>query len=313
MNTSLRAALIAATLLTPVLAHAQAPGPSASHAVVPPIPFTERTLANGLHVFAARDTSTPNVTVQVWYGVGSKDDPEGRSGFAHLFEHMMFKATRDMPAEHMDRLTEDVGGMNNASTWPDFTDFYEVIPAKPSGGLAVGRGRTNELAVGGSGQFRFRTGGGGGGVAPKLPRQSLRPPVPRHPGCVLHHPPLQALHHRLHRRSRCGDPARREGLPRHLLPAQQRQSDRGRQLRPEDLGRLDRQVFRRHRQSKPARPPRHRGRAAAHRAKDRHRLRAERPPAGSGHHLGHSRRVEPGSGGAARFWTACFPPATPAV
>ena len=42
---------------------------------------------------------------------------------------MMFKATRDMPAEHMDRLTEDVGGMNNASTWADFTNFYEVIPA----------------------------------------------------------------------------------------------------------------------------------------------------------------------------------------
>ena len=126
MKTSLRAALLAATLLAPVLAHAQTP--AASTAVVPPIPFTERTLANGLHVFTARDASTPNVTVQVWYGVGSKDDPEGRSGFAHLFEHMMFKATRDMPAEHMDRLTEDVGGMNNASTWPDFTNFYEVIP-----------------------------------------------------------------------------------------------------------------------------------------------------------------------------------------
>jgi zinc protease len=129
MKSSLRTTLIAAALLTPVFAHAQTQQPSASHAEVPPIPFTERTLANGLHVFMARDTSTPNVTVQVWYGVGSKDDPEGRSGFAHLFEHMMFKATRDMPAEHMDRLTEDVGGMNNASTWPDFTNFYEVIPA----------------------------------------------------------------------------------------------------------------------------------------------------------------------------------------
>ena len=125
---TLRLALLAATLLAPVAAQA-APPPSASHAAVPPIPFTERTLKNGLHVLTARDTSTPNVTVQVWYGVGSKDDPQGRSGFAHMFEHMMFKATRDMPAEHMDRLTEDVGGMNNASTWDDFTNFYEVIPA----------------------------------------------------------------------------------------------------------------------------------------------------------------------------------------
>jgi zinc protease len=54
--------------------------------------------------------------VQVWYDVGSKDDPRGRSGFAHLFEHLMFKATRNMPSEMLDRLTEDVGGANNAST-----------------------------------------------------------------------------------------------------------------------------------------------------------------------------------------------------
>src|SRR5579875_1454711 len=132
MTTSLRLALIAAAFITPAMAVEAAwaaPPTSASHAVVPPIPFTERTLKNGLHVFTARDPSTPNVSVQVWYGVGSRDDPQGRSGFAHLFEHMMFKATRDMAAEHMDRLTEDVGGFNNASTWDDFTNYYEVIPA----------------------------------------------------------------------------------------------------------------------------------------------------------------------------------------
>ncbi|MDP3300122.1 MAG: pitrilysin family protein [Phenylobacterium sp.] len=96
---------------------------------VPPIVYTSRVLANGLKVFTARDTTTPNVSVQVWYGVGSKDDPNGRSGFAHLFEHMMFKATRNMPNETLDRLTEDVGGFNNASTWDDFTNYYEVVPA----------------------------------------------------------------------------------------------------------------------------------------------------------------------------------------
>ena len=67
--------------------------------------------------------------MQVWYDVGSKDDPVGRSGFAHLFEHIMFKATRNMPAETLDRLTEDVGGFNNASTYDDFTNYYEVVPA----------------------------------------------------------------------------------------------------------------------------------------------------------------------------------------
>src|ERR1700722_2063195 len=96
---------------------------------VPPIDFHARVLPNGLKVITSLDRTTPNVTVQVWYGVGAKNDPPGRSGFAHLFEHMMFKATRDMPPEYMDRLTEDVGGMNNAFTQDDTTAFYEVIPA----------------------------------------------------------------------------------------------------------------------------------------------------------------------------------------
>ncbi|MDZ5648757.1 pitrilysin family protein [Nitrospirillum sp. BR 11828] len=96
---------------------------------MPPLAFTERTLANGLKVIALPDTSTPTVSVQVWYSVGSKDDPKGRSGFAHLFEHMMFKSTRDMAAEQFDRLTEDVGGYNNASTNADYTDYFETVPA----------------------------------------------------------------------------------------------------------------------------------------------------------------------------------------
>jgi zinc protease len=115
-------ALFASAALT---ASAFAAAPTA----VPPIDFHERVLPNGLKVITSLDKTTPNVTVQVWYGVGAKNDPPGRSGFAHLFEHMMFKATRDMPAENMDRLTEDVGGMNNAFTQDDTTAFYEVIPA----------------------------------------------------------------------------------------------------------------------------------------------------------------------------------------
>ena len=73
--------------------------------------------------------NSSNVSVQVWYDVGSKDDPRGRSGFAHLFEHMMFKATRNLVPEQFDRLTEDVGGFNNASTNDDYTNYYEVVPA----------------------------------------------------------------------------------------------------------------------------------------------------------------------------------------
>src|ERR1044071_3736765 len=96
---------------------------------VPPINFKERTLANGLRVFSVQEKSSPTVAIQVWYKVGSKDDPEGRSGFAHLFEHMMFKGTKNLRDEQMDRLTEDVGGWNNASTWDDFTNYYEVVPS----------------------------------------------------------------------------------------------------------------------------------------------------------------------------------------
>jgi zinc protease len=86
-------------------------------------------LPNGLEVYSIQDRSTPTVAVHVWYRVGSKHDPEGRSGFAHLFEHMMFKSTKNMPSEMMDRLTEDVGGFNNAGTFDDGTAYYEVIPS----------------------------------------------------------------------------------------------------------------------------------------------------------------------------------------
>lgn len=122
------ALLLSTACLVP--AHArQAPAPAAASATVPPIAYTERTLANGLRVYAIRDTSSANVSVQVWYDVGSKDDPAGRSGFAHMFEHLMFKATRNLVPEQLDRLTEDVGGYNNASTADDYTNYFEVVPA----------------------------------------------------------------------------------------------------------------------------------------------------------------------------------------
>ena len=97
--------------------------------VAPPLDFADRTLANGLRVIALEDHSTPTAAIQVWYRVGSKDDPEGRSGFAHLFEHMMFKSTKRMPNETLDRLTEDVGGENNAFTQDDVTAYHETVPS----------------------------------------------------------------------------------------------------------------------------------------------------------------------------------------
>lgn len=120
-------------ILIPIMAvmvlSALVPGEVAAQVAMPRLDFRDRTLANGLRVLALEDKSSPTVSIQVWYKVGSKDDPEGRSGFAHLFEHMMFKSTRNMKDEMMDRLTEDVGGWNNASTWDDYTNYYEVVPS----------------------------------------------------------------------------------------------------------------------------------------------------------------------------------------
>lgn len=96
---------------------------------MPQLKYKDRTLANGMRVLTAPDRSSPTVAIQVWYHVGSKDDPSNRSGFAHLFEHIMFKSTKNMKSEMMDRLTEDIGGFNNAFTNDDVTVYFEVVPS----------------------------------------------------------------------------------------------------------------------------------------------------------------------------------------
>lgn len=95
---------------------------------IAPLAMARRTLSNGLELIAL-PSDAATVSVQVWYRVGGKDDPAGRSGFAHLFEHMMFKRTRYMAAEQFDRMTEDVGGSNNAFTADDMTAYHCVVPA----------------------------------------------------------------------------------------------------------------------------------------------------------------------------------------
>jgi zinc protease len=96
---------------------------------VAPIEFVDRTLANGLRTILVVNRRVPSVAINVAYHVGGKDDPPGRSGFAHLFEHLMFKGTARTAPETIDRLTEDVGGFNNAFTSEDITNYYEVVPS----------------------------------------------------------------------------------------------------------------------------------------------------------------------------------------
>jgi len=105
---------------------ARPPSPSIT---LTPMALRQRTLANGLQVVSLPTRGGATVSVQVWYRVGGKDDPAGRSGFAHLFEHMMFKSTKYMKNEMFDRLTEDVGGQNNAFTVQDMTAYQNEVPS----------------------------------------------------------------------------------------------------------------------------------------------------------------------------------------
>ena len=96
---------------------------------VPEISFTQWTLDNGLRVIAIPDETTGTVTTSLWYEIGSKLDPDGRSGFAHLFEHILSRKTENMPYNMIYGLTADVGGTRNASNGTDRTNYYEQVPA----------------------------------------------------------------------------------------------------------------------------------------------------------------------------------------
>ena len=93
------------------------------------IPFETYKLPNGLTVITSIDRTTPTVAVNMWYHVGSKNETQGRTGFAHLFEHVMFTGSGHVPYGIHDKLTEGVGGSNNGTTSNDRTTYYETIPS----------------------------------------------------------------------------------------------------------------------------------------------------------------------------------------
>ncbi|HEX6045352.1 MAG TPA: pitrilysin family protein [Pyrinomonadaceae bacterium] len=93
------------------------------------IPFETYKLPNGLTVIMSVDKTIPTVAVDIWYHVGSKNEMPGRTGFAHLFEHVMFTGSGHIPYGLHDKYTEGVGGGNNGSTSNDRTNYYETIPA----------------------------------------------------------------------------------------------------------------------------------------------------------------------------------------
>ena len=93
------------------------------------VPITQLTLPNGLHVILHRDTSVPVVAVNIWYHVGSANERVGRTGFAHLFEHVMFEGSMHVPEGEFDNWLEAAGASNNGSTTEDRTNYYIDAPA----------------------------------------------------------------------------------------------------------------------------------------------------------------------------------------
>ena len=93
------------------------------------IPFDYYKLDNGLRVVLARDQSAPVVAVNLWYNVGSRNERQGRTGFAHLFEHMMFQGSSHVPETAHFSYIEKAGGSLNGSTWLDRTNYFETVPA----------------------------------------------------------------------------------------------------------------------------------------------------------------------------------------
>ena len=119
----LRAVLVSTLLV--------ANGLSAQAAVTPPkLQYDISTLPNGLTVVLSEDHSTPIVHLGVWYHVGSKNEKKGRTGFAHLFEHLMFKGSKNVGPEEHTSLVASVGGQSNAYTTDDETVFWQTLPSQ---------------------------------------------------------------------------------------------------------------------------------------------------------------------------------------
>lgn len=95
----------------------------------PRIHCERHTLDNGLRVVLHRDPSLPLVTLNLWYHVGSKNELPGRTGFAHLFEHMLFQGSENVPTNQHFAYLQEVGGVANGSTWYDRTNYYETLPS----------------------------------------------------------------------------------------------------------------------------------------------------------------------------------------
>ena len=128
-GTAILAVVAFLSLVAPHLARGQSSQALASDARPPKLNFTTHKLSNGLEVILLEEHAVPVINLQVWYHVGSKDEKPGRSGFAHLFEHLMFKGSAHVGPDEQSRIIEAVGGFDNAETGDDVTQFFETFPS----------------------------------------------------------------------------------------------------------------------------------------------------------------------------------------
>src|SRR6478672_3512809 len=122
-------ALVCACLTLPAGVAAQSSAARTAGPAIPPLTYERYALPNGLDVILHEDHSVPLVAVNTWYHVGSSDELPGRTGFAHLFEHLMFMGSENVPTGQFDVLLENAGAENNGSTTEDRTNYYEVLPS----------------------------------------------------------------------------------------------------------------------------------------------------------------------------------------
>ncbi|WP_373491547.1 M16 family metallopeptidase [Parasphingorhabdus sp.] len=121
----------ALTVSAPALAQSYAPGepaPVSELVAAVDIPYEEFTLDNGLKVLIHTDRKAPIVAVSIWYGVGSANEPEGKTGYAHLFEHIMFNGSENAPGDFFEPLRQIGATDLNGTTWLDRTNYFQTVP-----------------------------------------------------------------------------------------------------------------------------------------------------------------------------------------
>ena len=226
-------------LTTPAHAATKVHQTAGAEIIVPKLGYTARTLKNGARLYSIRDSAASTATVATWYGVGQRDDPRGRGGFAHLFEHLMFKATRNLP-DGVSAFVTGMGGQSNATTLFDHTSYYVSAPANRLESLIWLEGERLRNLVVDEAAFKSER----NVVGEELRQRIFAQPYGRILYTLLRGPSLSAADRRNDRGSRSGRSRRRARLSRSLLPARQCRVRHLGEFRPGEDERMGRSLSR---------------------------------------------------------------------